>query len=418
VTAAAQRTAPNAVEGAARIGRTLAAAAIRHGGRCTWVADELVPIDNTWTRQARTIGPDLGTGNAGIGWFLARLSGAVEDDGLAVVAVEALRTGIDAIDLLLSGDRLGYYDGALGVAWAAVDAGRTIDRGDVVEIGLRAAESIVERSVKSGRSSSPTLFGGDAGVMTGLLAVAELVDEPLLVEAAGALSGDLARLAANLSEHALRGAPPWSTDGRSYVGLAEGASGLAVPLLAFGRATGDSAALDAAAEAALAERAWFATPEKWLGSPFHPWLDAASAACSLCSGAAGIGQARLSAYEVTGDLRELADVAAAIEVVRGGLAGPHGPDTSLCHGLSGWLDLLLSAGVVLDEQIHLYAAARVGEELLWLTDSGDSRSLVDNPSLLLGAAGVGLALLRLDDPAGVPSVTHPFRTGCGLLRRQ
>jgi lantibiotic modifying enzyme len=408
VVSAPVHTRATPIEGATRVGRSLAASAIRHGGRCTWVADELVAADYAWRPRGRTLGPDLASGRAGVGWFLARLAHAVDDDVLANVASEALRASLDDVDALLADGRLGFYDGALGIAWAALDAGRALGIEELADHGREVATTAGERSLRP--SASPTMFGGDAGLLTGLLVLAELTEEQRLIEAGAAVTENLIRVATELAAHALRGGAPRSSDGRSFVGVAEGASGLAVPLLGFARETGDPSTLQAAADAALAERVWLSASGDWIGLPFHRWQDQATAVASWCSGMTGIGHARLLEHQVTGGLQALAEVAAAVEVVRGTLAAPHPPEPSLCHGIAGWLDFMLTAGVALHEPAHLEAAERVGARLLALVDvpAGAAGEAPADPSLLLGAAGTGLALLRLHDPEAIRSPANPL----------
>lgn len=404
---------PRPIDGAVRVGHALASAAVRHGGRCTWIGDETVSVDGAWRARAAALGPELASGVAGIGWFLARIARATGTETLGVVAVEALRSALDGIDPLLADGRLGFHDGALGIVWAALDAGLASGLDELVERALGLLECVEQALAGRGPAAKPTLLGGDAGVMTGLLALADLTGKPSLLAAAARLAADLAPVACALDERALGGGSPWSASGESFVGLAQGASGLALPLIAFGRMAGDQGAFTAAARAARAERVWCAGPAAWSGPTIHPWQEPAFAASSWCGGAAGIGQARLLAHRATGDLQALADASAAIEAVRAAVAARGPRDVSLCHGLSGWLDLFVTAGVALGEPTHLDAAGSVGAQLLALIDPVDGasppRRLADtNPSLQLGAAGVGAVLLRLDDPVGVPSPLTPF----------
>jgi lantibiotic modifying enzyme len=382
-------TAP--LEAAARIGDALAAASIRSDGGCTWLVDERVAAEGRWKLRARTLEPGLATGTAGVAWLLARLACALDDDSLATLAVDALRSALGA-----PGGPNGFHEGRLGAVWAALDAGIALENDELLTRGSAALEPATEARP----STSPTLYGGDAGVMHGLLALEAIGGDGRLTEVAARFRDGLVRIVGELTVRALRGGTPWSSAGRSFVGAATGASGLAIPLLAYSHLTGNTSALQAAEDAALAERAWF-TAGAWIGTAFHPWAPQETRAASWCSGAVGIGQARLLAYRTTGELRALADVAAAVEVVRATIAAPHPADASLCHGLAGWIDFLVSAGVGLDADAHIAAAQRVGERLV-AGAGAVAEEAQTSPSLLLGAAGVALALLRLHDP-GIPN---------------
>jgi lantibiotic modifying enzyme len=111
---------------AVRIGRFLTGTAIRHAGRCTWLDDDAVARNGWWSWKSGTLGSTFGAGTAGVGWFMARLSSIVQDRTLATISTEALRQSLQTADDLLANRKLGFQDGALGLAWALVDAGRSL----------------------------------------------------------------------------------------------------------------------------------------------------------------------------------------------------------------------------------------------------------------------------------------------------
>ena len=77
---------------------------------------------------------------------------------------------------------------------------------------------------------------------------------------------------------------------------------------------------------------------------------------------------------------------------------------SLCHGAAGEIELLITAFTTLREHSHLEAARRFGARLVatarasraYDPQSGES---VQGPSFQFGLSGLGLVLLRLQDPA-------------------
>ena len=90
-----------------------------------------------------------------------------------------------------------------------------------------------------------------------------------------------------------------------------------------------------------------------------------------------------------------------------------GVDLSLCHGLAGQVDLLLEAASVLGSRASLDLASRVwaGQaeshalSHAWTTGVPGGGA---NPSLMVGTAGIGYALLRLHDPgAGADGAAMP-----------
>ena len=84
-------------------------------------------------------------------------------------------------------------------------------------------------------------------------------------------------------------------------------------------------------------------------------------------------------------------------------------DASLCHGLAGLLEIALVAGRILDDSncmAHANSTARTLIDRYARTidyPSGLISGAV-NPSLMLGLAGTGYALLRLHAPHRVPSI--------------
>ena len=64
---------------------------MRSRGQATWLADEIALVDGRSQPTVGTLGPDLATGTAGVGWFLARLAAIADDRALAGVATAALR---------------------------------------------------------------------------------------------------------------------------------------------------------------------------------------------------------------------------------------------------------------------------------------------------------------------------------------
>ena len=103
----------------------------------------------------------------------------------------------------------------------------------------------------------------------------------------------------------------------------------------------------------------------------------------------------------------LAEASAAIEVIRAA-AFPGAPDASLGYGTAGEVELLLSARMILGEDCHLNAARRFGKGVIETAKKrgGYGSAFGEpswNPSLFTGLAGTGLVMLRLHDPALVPS---------------
>lgn len=374
---------------AARIGRALVEAAIRDGGRATWLADELQMLDGAWQPVVTTLDGDLAGGTAGVGWFLLRYAAVAGDRNAAAVGEAAVRHALDQAHRLTDSGRLGWYQGTLGVAWAAIDGGLAGGLAALAAAGADLARAVARQPLDP-EGIGPALLGGSADRLAGLVAAATALGEPGLSRRGAPVA---ARLAGLLAE-------PHPS------GMAAGQSGANLTLRAWQLASG-------AAPAFADERAWWEPDAGWLAAAAHEWLpDASGLGAAWCSGAAGIGSAQVAAHLARGDLPSLADVGTAVEQVRAALAHDDGSDASLCHGSMGGVELLLAAGAYLGERSHLGAARRAAGRLVEAARRAGGYGVAfgpgaGHPSLLYGLAGVGLTMLRLADGGATPSVTLP-----------
>src|SRR5438876_920004 len=188
-------------------------------------------------------------------------------------------------------------------------------------------------------------------------------------------------------------------------GFAHGAAGIASALLKLGALSGKEHLHTTGLAAIAHERSLFSPQARnWrdlrVGLP-----SAESFMTAWCNGATGIGLARLSTLPQLDDPEVRREIDTAVHTT---LDHGLGHNHSLCHGDLGSLELLLQAGRLLEHQpwyAEAYRRARpivdsVGrDEYLCGTPLG-----VDSPGLMTGLAGIGYGLLRLAEPARVPSV--------------
>ena len=207
-------------------------------------------------------------------------------------------------------------------------------------------------------------------------------------------------------------------------GLAHGGAGIALALAALHRRTGDGRFAEGAREALRWERRWFSRATGGWPDLRGELREQAGGAVSYpalwCHGAVGIGLSRLRIHAWTGECSPLAEAGAAIQATRAATSatlaalaeGTPGEDAnwSICHGLSGSAELLLTAWETLGHPDHLAAARRIGAAALH--DGGDGagpwrcgvpQGGEETPGLMLGLAGIGMTLLRLHDPRRAPS---------------
>ena len=124
-----------------------------------------------------------------------------------------------------------------------------------------------------------------------------------------------------------------------------------------------------------------------------------------CHGAPGIGLARIAVQPLLDDPEMAAEIEAALAST-----GAHGfgYGHSLCHGDFGNLELLVVAADVLQRPALLATARRLADEWLAAQPQTGWRcgvpGGVETPGLMVGLAGIGYELLRLADPATIPSV--------------
>jgi lantibiotic modifying enzyme len=133
-----------------------------------------------------------------------------------------------------------------------------------------------------------------------------------------------------------------------------------------------------------------------------------------CHGAPGIGLARSRAVALDPGQRQryAATAHTAIRTTMAALQQkatlPHG-DATLCHGLTGLTEIVLTAGQWLGEDAYRVWASRAVRALLeQYGGRGDWPSGVashgPNPSLMVGSAGIGYHFLRQYDPLRVPAL--------------
>lgn len=399
---------------AAGVGHRLVSEAVWHGDRCTWFGDD---VEDDGAVIHRSLAADLYGGTGGVAWFLAHVFAATGDDDVAATSAGALR---QALARSRGEDDPGLYTGSVGVALAAVTAGRLIGSPDIADEGGRLARAAARAAVAA-PSAETDLIAGIAGTALGLLELARALDDEALLDAAATLGEHLAaRTQAEAS--ASRPQP-------RLCGLGHGASGTALALLELGAALDEPRFTDAARSELAYERSWFSRANgNW---PDLRELDRAKLEAGAgpaypvywCHGAAGIGLVRLRAYERTGDEAYLAEAAAAIDTASATMlrvvtlrdGAPLGADLSLCHGVGSVAELHLVAAATTGDDEHLTHARR----LVRLAVHGREAEAVElrlpdeipcgvpgggeTAGLMVGLAGIGALLLRLDDPTASPS---------------
>jgi lantibiotic modifying enzyme len=285
--------------------------------------------------------------------------------------------------------------------------------------------------------ASQDVIGGNAGALVALMAAYDETEEEWLLER-GTMLGQ-----AILEE---ADGHPWGSSWASgrpgepgLCGLAHGAGGIAWALGELEARAGGAALGEAVREALRYERSWFdRRRSNWpdlragtgnaSGRPAHAGGRPAFPTW-WCHGAVGAGLVRLRLHGLG---REepilLAEAAAALQssvaAATGSIEAGRPPDHGLtiCHGLGGTIELLLTAHSVLGEEEHLTAArwlldrvvAILGDDVeRWPDGLGGPGG---DPSLMTGLSGTLILLLRAAGEAPMPSVgLFPCRSSPGRL---
>jgi len=403
------------LEVAAGIGRALCREAHwdREGRWCNWMgrsSREMTRVGGPITPTAIALGPDVYGGSAGVALFLAQLGAVTGDEECRRTALGAIARSIRQMTHRPAADAvpLSFYAGAVGLAYAAHRVA-ALTEVHALDDDVDALLTSVERAAADPHLLD--LLGGSAGAIPALLSLARVERWRRLRELAVGLGEELCRTA-------VRQGSVWTWDVEKacgpgvgtamLTGFGHGASGLGLALLELYAATGRADFLEGG-------RAAFAYEDQLFDVRVGNWPDLRSMESAgatpgprymvaWCHGAPGIALARLRALALDADRRDAyaATARAALDTTAAALervAQHPRADASLCHGLAGLAEIVLTGGDWLGEDNYRTPALAAAAELVarhavrgdW--PSGMA-SLVPNPSLMLGTAGIGYHLLR------------------------
>jgi hypothetical protein len=400
------------LDAAHAIGIRLCRDALWHDDRCSWIG---VSTRDPSGRTYSSLGPDLYAGTAGIGLFLAELHRLTGDRLSRQTAKGAIRQAVARESAAPTASRLGLFTGASGIALAAARIGLLLHEEELIA----AADRLLDHTARAHQPNGELdLMSGNAGAVVALLALRDSLAGHRRLAFAERLGNELL-LAAVASQEGCSWRTINAANEYHLTGLSHGTAGIGLALLELFAATGDLRYRRTAERAFDYERHWFdAAAGNWpdlreassRGATQRP----ATFSTYWCHGAPGIGLSRLRAYQLLGAaehrdeaLTALGSTAAMIRsALRSGAM-----NFSLCHGLAGNADILLTGGRMLPDQLAGAAvvAADVGDTGIALY-GGDGRDWpcggTDGsgaPGLMIGLAGIGHFYLRLYDRS-VPSV--------------
>jgi lantibiotic modifying enzyme len=375
-----------------------------------------MPITPTVT----ALGPELYTGTAGIALFLAQLYAQMHLDEVRATVRGAIQHALWRSDYVPAAMRRSFYSGLVGIAYAAVRVGILLDDSHLVDEGLRLAHRAV---LSTHENNLLDLMGGNAGAIAPLLCLTKLKGGDPLLSSAIEFAEELARTATKRD-----GTWCWGNDracgggigSTPLCGLAHGASGMGLGLIEIGvRCQREDLIEGGLAAFRYEDQLYDINRGNWpdlreFGSRDDDTRVSkrSSFMVAWCHGAAGIGLARLRAVKLLPDRRRelMMGVERAIRATAAHLRVlPIYVDASPCHGRGGLAETLLYAADVLKNTQYADQVLQMWRRLV-RTRAGDAQwpcgvaSGRNNPSLMLGYAGVGYALLRASDPYLVPSI--------------
>jgi lantibiotic modifying enzyme len=408
------------------IGRRIVGDAVWHDGVCSWVGAVADPTP-PWRAQYRALDPVLYDGTAGVGLFLSLLAAVTGEAAVRRTAIAALRHAVTRARLLPPARRDGFHAGALGIAWAAARGAELLDDD---ELHTTARTFPVAAKPPSRPDRRHDVVMGSAGTIIALLALADALDDPGLVEDAIATGEELIR-AATVTRHGCSWATPSRRRRAHLCGLAHGAAGIGWALLELFAATEDERFRTGALGA-------FAYERSWLDARTGTWPDlriggqrrgaqramAPPTVGTWCSGEGGIALTRLRGIEVLGQQACRDDAELALEATRRELAAAlpdEIDDLTLCHGAAGAAEVLLCGAAALGERWQ--KASGLADELGHVAIERHGATTDDwpcgaaggtTPTLFRGLSGIGWWFLRLhdraiDSPLAMPLLTpvHP-----------
>jgi type 2 lantibiotic biosynthesis protein LanM len=342
---------------AVRLGDMLDAAAVRADDGAAWYG--LVPLDHDHL-QVSVLGVDLMSGTTGMALFcaaLARITGEARFHDLALAATTPARAALTSEVRRLNAKSLGLGGGlGLGsVIYSLVRVAGLLDEPDLLE-EARAMVGLIDAPLIEADRSADVIMGA-AGAILGLLILHRASGDQAALDAAAACGRHLLAARVPDPDGALGWASGRTYKGRHLAGFSHGAAGFALALLRLYRATGDTA-FRAAAEDALAYERKLFMPDvnNWPDFRYRPPPDGVPGLCQWCHGAAGIGLARVGCLDLIDDDHISAEIEAALSCT---LAAATSNIDHMCCGNFGRFDFLLTAGLRLGRP-DLVAWARDG----------------------------------------------------------
>ncbi len=403
-TPVAERMNEHLLAHALRIGRQMEQNALHaQDGSISWIIPQYMFKSKRY--QFQPIASDLYSGSCGIALFLsalAHISADMSFKKLALGAIQSLRNGLRTFGPLIAKDLgLGAASGMASLIYTFVRISQLLDEPSLLDDARHAATLITYEEITNDQSVD--IFAGVAGTILGLLTLYAIVPDQELLEKARAC-GERVLQTRVPGQNGYRAWP--ERFGKLLTGFSHGAAGIAYALLRLYTVTGENKYRAAAQEGIAYEDSMF-LPQ------INNWPDLRSTIpndfrVAWCHGAPGIGLARVGGLPVLAHEQIYQDIEIALR--RTEEEGLQSLD-HLCCGNMGRIEFLLTASQVLARPECLETARRTLWRIIQEVERTGRFALdpllppqVNHFGFFQGTAGSGYMLLRMIDPATLPSV--------------
>ncbi len=386
------------------IGCQLMQDSIWHNDACNWLGYWVQPYKGKYVPQMTSFGPDIYSGTAGIALFLSALYAESEDS----VILKTINGTVQQIRATMAtAPNHGFYSGKPGIGATLIKLGTQFSRTDWMKDGEHLLNSI---PVKISGAHEIDLISGAAGTIPALLDAYQITSNESLLQKANELGLELIKNGVEFNN-----TMSWTTvpGKQNLTGFSHGASGIALALLKLYEVTNNQAFLTASQGGFNYERSTFDSKQQnW--PDFRADIDAKDL-CGLawCHGAPGIALSRIEALQIQPDESKEVELKIALNTtarsINNMLLNIENANFSLCHGIAGNADILLSskekefkdlAEVVGDIGIKMYH----NHNRSWPTGLNSQHN---TPGLMMGAAGTGYFYLRLSNPKKYKTLLIP-----------
>lgn len=375
--------------------------AIQDDESAAWLGLEY--LDHRMMSQIVPIGLDLYNGAIGIALFLAAAARTRADPAALTLAHRALAPVVGAITsenrhrlIRLMGS--GGYLGVGSLVYGLTAIAELLPRGEETLDCAKLAARLLD-PVTLDIDDRLDLVSGSAGALLAVLKLYRVTGDAVFLDQAQTIGEGLLK-------RARQDNMPWTSavfDHQPLTGLSHGASGFALAFSQLGKWTGDARYHAVAVECLGFEHRHFeVSAGNWKDTRPESMRLGSRSPNQWCYGAAGIGYARLALLDVAEESLAAQAHAEITDAVRSVLAITEHSNDTMCCGVAGHADFLLSAGERLGDAEALRGGveriSKIGER--W-RESGDVRwdqgDKDFNLGLMRGLAGIGYAALRVEN---------------------